>query len=224
MLKTHIQTAVTRLDALGCDRQKFLELYVYILFSIIKEQSESTTWYRELWQHLERDDFADVAASINTYLSDESTGNDAKATLWHRWLHDYWQGRLDGKPVGIGSVEANAIMGWLGDLAVPGVFAEAVTFAESLPESAHTIEAMCNWFPPFEQADPDLLSQFPNEVVRIVLLGLKTYGAQQHDRLKWQEWLKKLHETSIDPTLKTKLYETLIGAGFSPTDIDKWSE
>jgi hypothetical protein len=50
--------------------------------------------------------------------------NERKETIWKRWMRDYWQGRLHGKPCKLAVKEAGEMVEWA--LAMEPVFSWAV--------------------------------------------------------------------------------------------------
>jgi hypothetical protein len=54
------------------------------------------------------------------------------AAFWHRWMHNYWRERLNGRPFALAGAEAHAMLEWVW-LLPPPEFAEAVPLVLSGP-------------------------------------------------------------------------------------------
>lgn len=138
--------AVTRISTqLYSQRYKFVECYIVMLIYVVDEVLDK--WIPKLFKHgsyqpqpashepaLLREDnhtIPEIFASKTTTRL-ERMGDSEKQELWQRWLKDYWQDRLDGKPAPpISSTETGHMLDWLSELNTE--FPEAVGLAIQMP-------------------------------------------------------------------------------------------
>ena len=126
-LKNQFLKAVTRIsDGLFNQRRGFVKCYT-VMFKYVADEVLDT-WIPRLFEHgshqslpasreptLFRDDnytIPEIFALEMTRRLKEMSDSD-KQKLWHRWLKDYWQNRLYGKPAPLTPNEAGLMLDWL---------------------------------------------------------------------------------------------------------------
>ena len=127
LLKEQFLNAVTRISTdLFNQRRGFVKCYI-VMFKYVADEVLDT-WIPRLFEHgshqslpasreptLFRDDnytIPEIFALEMTRRLKEMSDSD-KQKLWHRWLKDYWQNRLYGKPAPLTPNEAGLMLDWL---------------------------------------------------------------------------------------------------------------
>ncbi len=87
------------------------------------------SWTPLLVANSEEDDRYSFASETGRIL--ENMADPQKVELWDRWLNQYWQNRLVGKPATLSQKEIERMIRWPRDLIV--VFDQAVRFAVEMP-------------------------------------------------------------------------------------------
>ena len=144
-LKEPFLNAVTRISTALCpQRRGFVECYTVMLIYVVDDVLD--TWIPKLFEYgshqgqpdnreptLLLDDNSTIpeifALTVTKYLQHMSDGE--KLELWRRWLRDYWQNRLYGRPAPLTANEANLMLDWLPELNTE--FPEAVSLAIQMP-------------------------------------------------------------------------------------------
>ena len=136
--------AVTRIGSdLYNQRYEFVECYIVMLVYVVDEVLG--TWIPKLFkhdqpqpanreptrQHGDNHTIPEIFASKVTNRL-EHMDDSEKQELWQRWLKDYWQDRLDGKPAPrMSSDETGHMLDWLSELNTE--FPEVVALAIQMP-------------------------------------------------------------------------------------------
>ena len=144
-LKELFLKAVTRISTDLCHQSHgFVECYTVMLIYVVDDVLD--TWIPKLFEYgshqgqpdnreptLLLDDNSTIpeifALTVTKYLQRMSDGE--KLELWRRWLRDYWQNRLYGRPAPLTPNEANLMLDWLPELNTE--FPEAVSLAIQMP-------------------------------------------------------------------------------------------
>ena len=144
-LKNQFLKAVTRISTdLGHQRRRFVECYTVMLIYFVDDVLD--TWIPKLFEYgshqrqpasreptLLLDDNSTIpeifALTVTKCLQHMSDGE--KLELWRRWLRDYWQNRLYGRPAPLTANEANLMLEWLPELNTE--FPDAVNLAIQMP-------------------------------------------------------------------------------------------
>ena len=135
--------AVTRISTqLYNQRYEFVECYIVMLIYVVDEVLSK--WIPQLFEHdqplpvnsertLLRGDDHTIPEIIALKLTKclKHMDDSEKQELWQRWLKDYWQDRLNGKPAPLTPDEANLMLDWLPELNTK--FPEAVDLAINMP-------------------------------------------------------------------------------------------
>ena len=217
-LKGQFINAVTRISTDLCyQRHGFVECYTVML--IYAADDVLGTWIPKLFEHgshqsqptnreptLLRDDNRTIpeifALKVTKCL--EHMDDSEKQELWKRWLKEYWQDRLNGKPAPLTPNESHLMLDWLPELNTE--FPEAVALAIDMP-------------PPSLKHTRILARLVVNETWRnhpakavaklLIYLWESNMPQYEHDTMrKMAEPL--LAESNIPPELKQKLEEIKI--------------
>ena len=108
-------------------RQRFI--YKYTDFVAHFVDAPLTSWIPAFFRQTQEDDRISFARNIAQILGNIAT--DQKQGLWDRWLHQYWQDRLHGRPAPITPAEAGVMLNWLIEL--DHLFEGAVNLAIQMP-------------------------------------------------------------------------------------------
>ena len=144
-LKGPFLKAVTRISTdLVNQRHEFVEKYtimlifeaddvlgtwIPLLFAHGSHQSQVATQERRLFPRDNRTTPEIFALEMTSRLQEMSDSD--KQELWQRWLKDYWQNRVFGRPAPLTSKEAELMLDWLPEL--NSEFPEAVNLAIQMP-------------------------------------------------------------------------------------------
>ena len=144
-LKELFLKAVTRISTDLCyQRRGFVKCYTAMVVYVVDDVLD--TWIPELFMYgsqqsqqanreptLVRDDNSTIpeifAWKVGKCL--EKMNDSERQGLWQRWLKDYWQNRLYGRPAPLASKEAEIMLDWL--LELKPVFHEAANLAIQMP-------------------------------------------------------------------------------------------
>ena len=130
----------------------------------------------------------------------QNMNNSEKQELWHRWLKDYWQNRLNGVPAPLTPNETGFMLDWLPEFNTE--FPEAVNLAiqMSSPSLQHTRILAC--------LVTDKTWEIHPEAVAKLLIYLWGCGIPYDERGGTvEEIVERVLESSISPELKGKLEE-----------------
>ena len=117
--------------------------------------------------------------------------------LWHRWLREYWQNRVEGVPVPLTPSEAKHMLDWLP--ALLEVFPDAVKFAIQMPKTP--LRDIRFWF---VLNTCDLCEKFPEAVAKL-LRYLWSCDSEVMMRETDTELIDSLLQSDIPPALKLEL-------------------
>ena len=141
-MKEPFLNAVTRISTALCpQRRGFVECYTVMLIYVVADevldtwipplfahgshQSQVATQERRLFPRDNRTTPEIFALEMTSRLQKMSDSDKQK--LWHRWLKDYWQNRLYGKPAPLTPNEAGLMLDWLSEFNTE--FLDAVNLA-----------------------------------------------------------------------------------------------
>ena len=124
---------------------------------------------------------------------------------WHRWLGEYWRGRLSGKPEELHHDEVRHMLGWLPRLTA--VFPEAVGLATRMPSVELQQSTIIR-----DIAERGAWWKYPDAIAKLLLHLWRSYSP--HDAWhRGQEVVAKLLESNISPELKRRLKKLADDAG-----------
>ena len=144
-LKEPFLNAVTRISTALCpQRRGFVECYTVMLIYVVDDVLD--TWIPKLFEYgshqgqpdnreptLLLDDNSTIPEIFALKVTEclQQLSDSEKQELWQRWLKDYWQNRLYGRPAPLTANEANLMLDWLPELNTE--FPEAVSLAIQMP-------------------------------------------------------------------------------------------
>ena len=215
-LKGQFINAVTRISTDLCyQRHGFVECYTVML--IYAADDVLGTWIPKLFEHgshqsqptnreptLLRDDNRRIpeifALKVTKCL--EHMDDSEKQELWKRWLKEYWQDRLNGKPAPLTPNESHLMLDWLPELNTE--FPEAVNLAINLPSSSleNTRILACLVTEKTWENHPE-----HSEAVAKLVIRLWDWEIPYYDRDTVREIVEGLLELNVSPELKSKLEE-----------------
>ena len=215
-LKEPFLNAVTRIGTDLChQRRGFVECYTVMLIYAVDDVLD--TWIPKLFEYgsqqsqqanreptLLRDDNRTIpeifALKVTKCL--KRMDDSEKQELWQRWLKDYWQDRLHGKPAPLTPDEANLMLDWLPELNTK--FPEAVDLAINMPPPSlkHTRIFACLVTNETWQNHP--------EAVAKLLFYLWDCNIPNHRQSAVLTIIVSLLELNISSELKQKLEEIKI--------------
>ena len=144
-MKGRFLEAVTRISTdLFNQRRGFVKCYTAMVVYVVEDDLD--TWIQELFKY--GSEQSQPANCESTFLRDDNSTipeiftwqvgkylqhmNDSESQeLWQRWLKDYWQNRIHGKPAPLTAKEAEFMLEWLPELNT--AFPEAVDLAIQMP-------------------------------------------------------------------------------------------
>ena len=144
-LKEPFLNAVTRISTDLChQRHGFVECYTVMLIYVVDDVLD--IWIPKLFEYgshqgqpdnreptLLLDDNSTIPEIFALKVTEclQQLSDSEKQELWQRWLKDYWQNRLYGRPAPLTANEANLMLDWLPELNTE--FPEAVSLAIQMP-------------------------------------------------------------------------------------------
>lgn len=191
------------LPRLGTDladrRQRFIEFFtVLVVFHV---DDPTIQLLPDLFTNGTLEDRSTFASQLGFFLRqmDES----ARHNLWERWLHRYWENRLQSVPLPLDDIEVKQMLEWLPHLGE--LFPQGVTLAVSAPltqiEHAHLT---------YEMQESDLVTRFPTETAKLLIYLCPRIQGYHGTYIR--KIAEQLH--ALDIELQRKLKEALAHAGF----------
>jgi hypothetical protein len=132
----------------------------------------------------------------------------AKRKAWDSWMREYWQSRIDGKPMPLSAVEAGEMAEW--SLHLEPVFPEAVEKICGGPsmELQHS-------FLYYELADTALPEQHPHSVARLLLFLLQKSTAEIYDFDRIDRVFEKIATSNVDTRILLRICNELAKLGYA---------
>jgi hypothetical protein len=129
-----------------------------MVYSCLFDVNEDN-WFNDFLTALNEDEKANWARQMESALRDAPA--DRKSLLWHRWMKDYWEDRLHGRPCPLLQKEAEEMIEWA--FMVGEAFPEAVALVmrgqrpkQSLGTVLHILETH------------DALEKYPETGLRLI--------------------------------------------------------
>jgi len=118
-------------------------------------------WFRDFIVGLSEDQRVSWANQMELVLRDAPP--DRKVQIWGRWMRDYWQNRVIGKPCALSREEAAEMVNWA--LAMAPVFGEAVDLLTQGPRPDPKLGTVIYVL---ENERSEAVDQHPDAVLRLV--------------------------------------------------------
>jgi hypothetical protein len=151
--------AIPRLAAdLGDRRRKFTELFTALVAFHTSDPVQHLL--PALFQHGSLDDRISFASHLGYFLRQMESA--AKQQLWNRWLHRYWQDRLQGVLAALDEAEIRKMLEWLPRL--DNAFPDAVNLAVRFPTIRIEHSSVL-----YELNKSDLVARFPIESSELLI-------------------------------------------------------
>ena len=195
--------AVGRLDAdLAGRGDRFVEYYTYALGFFVGDPADR--WVPELLTKGGREAGNLFASHVKQFLRDME--HPRQKEWWQRWLKQYWQNRLDGVPMALGSDEVKGMLDWLPHLTA--VFPEAVDLAVRMTPTPIRDTALMYWLNKSE-----LPEQQPDSVAKL-LIYLESTRSEWYV-YKAKEIIDRLFKRNLKPGLEHGLKELAARLGLA---------
>ncbi len=191
----NIKTAFSGEERLRSFIQSFTAMLVYIVDDPLSE------WIPSFFEHSDSDSRSYFAAEIGHFLDNL---DDAKQReLWTRWLHRFWENRLQGVPAQLIDEEVAEMIAWTPRFS--SLFSNAVDLAIEMhinePThgrhfwiSLHRVQKNKTW-----NTDPEATAKF--------LLYLKPFLLSYHSPDKIKELIDNLQKMKLSPETDHALIE-----------------
>ena len=139
-------------------RRRFIEFFTELM--VFHVDNPNLTLLPKLFESGSLEDRVSFASQIGFFIRHmtEKTRQD----VWRRWLHPYWENRLQSVPVPLDEAEIKAMLEWLphlGELFPQGV---------ALAVSARPVRIEHNHIP-FVMRESDLVTRFPTETAKLLI-------------------------------------------------------
>lgn len=154
-----IQRLVTDL---GDRRHKFTELFTAL--AVFHTSDPTQHLLPALFQHGSLDDRISFGSHLGYFLRQMESAT--KQQLWNRWLHRYWQDRLQGVLAALDEAEVRKMLEWLPHL--DNAFPDAVTLAVRFPTMRIEHSGVL-----YELNKSDLVTRFPIESAELLIYFAK---------------------------------------------------
>ena len=194
----HIETVFSGEERL----RSFIGTYTAMLIYIVNDPLAE--WIPKFFKYADSDSRSYFASQIGHFLDDV---DDAKQReLWTRWLHRYWENRLQGVPVQLIDEEIAEMIVWAPRF--NSLFPDAVGLATKMPSNdgitarhiwtaLHRIQARNIW-----RSHPESTASF--------LLHLKPLFLSYHSPDKIRELIDNLRKMNLPPETDRDLDELSI--------------
>jgi hypothetical protein len=132
----------------------------------------------------------------------------AKQKAWDSWVREYWQSRIEGKPMPLSAIEAGEMVEW--SLHLEPVFPEVV-------------EKICGGPPPemkrsflyYELPDTPLPGRFPQPVAQLILFLLQKNSAPIYDFDRIDKVFEQLATSNVDTPILLEICNELATLGYA---------
>ena len=185
-------------------RKRFIESYTFMLALFAGDPVG--TWIPELLIWADEDERIVFLRSIHERL--ENMNEVQQAEVWHRWLKQYWNNRVQGIPNGLLGRETWHMLRWL-PLLQGVVFSEAVDVAIRM--SAEDMEPESGRDMVFTLNESDLPTAYPAPVAKLLI-----YLGRCENYRGWSkvgELVDKLRQHNLPDELKKGLRELVARRG-----------
>ncbi|MFZ1548598.1 MAG: DUF4020 domain-containing protein, partial [Candidatus Nitrotoga sp.] len=191
------------LPRLGTDladrRRRFIEFFSMMAVSYIDDPTHELL--PVLFNNNSIEDRRNFASQIGLFL--RQIDEPVSQNLWERWLHRYWQNRLNSVPLPLDESEARQMLEWLPHLGEQYPHGVALAVRASITKIEHT-----NLI--YQMKKSDLVTRFPVETAEL-LIYLCPRVTGYHGRYI-SIIAKRL--PALDPELQRRLGEAMARAGF----------
>lgn len=191
------------LPRLGTDladrRRRFIEFFTMMAVSYIDDPTHELL--PALLNNNSIEDRRNFASQIGLFL--RQIDEPARQNLWERWLHRYWQNRLNSIPLPLDESEARQMLEWLPHLGEQYPQGVALAVRASISRIEHTDLI-------YQMQKSDLVTRFPTETAELLIyLCPRVLG--YHGRYI-SIVAKRL--SALDPEFQRRLSEAMARAGF----------
>ena len=176
-------------------RERFIGRFTTLVTHFVDQPLD--VWIPRFFAKANEEDRMGFASSIGDNL--RPLENGPQQNLWDRWLREYWENRLNGKPAMLDPSEARIMFYWL--IHLQDLFPEAVELAvktANLPSAfAPTTDLLNN----LGKAD-----SYPEATAKL-LMFLADQGLPRHAWLGRQELIEKLLSQNLPEGMEHRLKE-----------------
>ena len=191
----HIETVFSSQER----RRRFINIFAEILIHIAN--NPLAEWIPRFFEYADSDSRGVFAAQIGHLLG--RLDDSQQCELWERWLRQFWEGRLQGVPVGLIDGEIGEMIRWTTRL--KSLYPDAVALATKMPN----IEANSGrhiWTSLHRIQDERIWHSHPQSTAKF-LLYLKPLLLHYHSPDKIKQLIDELRQMQIPPTLVGALTE-----------------
>ena len=191
----HIETVFSGQER----RRRFIDIFAEILVYIAN--NPLAEWTPRFFEYADSDSRSVFAAQIGHLLG--RLDDSQQCELWERWLRQFWEGRLQGVPVGLIDGEITEMIRWT--TRFKSLYPDAVKLATKMPN----IEANSGrhiWTSLHRIQDDRIWHSHPESTAKF-LLYLKPLLLHYHSPDKIKQLIDELRQMQISPTLARALTE-----------------
>lgn len=209
-LETSFLFAAERVDAeLTACSDRFVDQYTTLLVHYANDVVGK--WIPALFKAANEKTRARFTWSIEAFL--RKLDDAAKASLWQRWLKDYWGNRILGVPQPLLVREIEGMLGWLPHLSAS--YSEGVAIAIHMPAVPLQHSSLIH-----ELAESQLSMRYPEATARL-LMYLSTLDAPAYIWHRGEKLISRLCASGLPQHLENGLREIAARFGFNLTKTDK---
>ncbi|MEZ9874672.1 DUF4020 domain-containing protein [Vibrio breoganii] len=191
--ETHLQSKAER----------FIEHYVAAAFFHVAQPEQE--WLPKLISSTSIERRVDLARQLCSFLAQQEPS--ARQQTWDVWFQQYWQNRIDARPIPLDAREAAVMLNVLDD--VPESFDSAVELTVQMPSPdlghSHLVYALTK---------KEWVADYSNALARLVAYII---GSQQTNSALYglKELVAKIRTDEVDSDILNLLSQALIEAGLS---------
>lgn len=153
---------LSALQRLGTDlayrRRRFIEFFTALV--VFHVSDPRLHLLPALFDNGSQEDRVTFASQIGFFL--RHMAEYTRRDLWDRWLHRYWQDRLQSVPLPLDEAEVRTMMEWLPHLGE--LFPQGVSLAVSAPAAQIKHTSLM-----YEMGKSDLVTRFPTETAELLI-------------------------------------------------------
>jgi hypothetical protein len=199
-LRPAFLAALPRLSAdLADRRRRFIEFFTMMAVSYVEDPTHELL--PALFNNNLIEDRINFASQIGLFL--RQIDEPVRQNLWERWLHRYWQNRLNSVPLPLDESESRQMLEWLPHLGEQYPHGVALAVRASITKIEHTNLT-------YQMQKSDLVTRFPVETAEL-LIYLCPRMPGYHGRYI-SIIAKRL--PALDSELQRRLSEAMARAGF----------
>ena len=203
LMKPKFLRAVENIEELGRvgvpeRRSEFVRRYAKMMVYAVDKPLDK--WTPSFFANSDGDDRYSFAWEIGRIL--ENLADPQKVELWDRWLKQYWQNRLVGKPAPLKQKEIEEMIRWPRDLTV--VFDQAVELTVAMQSTTFQHLGISRFI-----VDKDLAQRFPDGAAKLIDY-LDKSETSPWDWYDTQPVFDALLQSDINAGLKEKIQDVQV--------------